>query len=183
MLQTERGAGATNRSDLTINRSALINTRSELAEKDATTLTEENSSEGQNDNCPYFRVPACISVNEFPESLSCGGMNILKKHQMGNVTDVVNHCSSSENGHLCKSKNMSKSNYVELHPRQIQSSDGKHTRLGDERRVHFKLSRKTFRNRVLAKYKENQNNGNTRNNDFFSTPESNTTSPYSCTRW
>ena len=183
MLQTEHGAGATNRSDLTVNPSALINTSSEFAgkEKETVSLRKYDSSEGQNDdNCPYFRVPVCISAIE---SLSCGGRNILKKHQMGNVTDVVNDCPSSVNGKFSKSISKSKGNYVELHPRQIQSSDGKHTRLGDERRVNFKLSRKTFRNRVLAKYKENQNNGNAKNHDFLSIPESCTTSPYSCTRW
>ena len=180
MLQTERGASATNRSDLTVNLSALTNTNSELTEKETIILKKNNSLKGQNDdNYHHFRVPVCIPDDE---SLSCGGRDVLKKHQMGNVTDVVvNDCSSSENGH--SSMSMSKSNYMELHPRQIQSSDGKHTRLGDERRVNFKLSRRTFRNRVLAKYKENQNNGNTENHDFFTTPESNTTSPYSCTRW
>ena len=179
MLQTERGAGATNRRDLTVNVNALTNTSSELTEKETKIFKKKNSSEGQNeDNYHHFRVPVCISANE---SLSCGGRDVFKKHQMGNITDDVNDCSSSEHGH--SSMSISKSNYVELHPRQIQSSDGKLTRLEDERRVNFKLSRRTFRNRVLAKYKENQNNGNTKNHDFYSTSESNTTSPYSCTRW
>ena len=120
------------------------------------------------DICSSFEPPVCMSSN---------GCLILERDCAGNVKDV-SEC-RSHNGHLNnKSVNINKIDYVELHPRQSQSSEGKHTL----QMVNFKLSRKTFRRRVLAKYEENRRNGDVPNQSYISPTKPNT-SPFACTHW
>lgn len=174
MIPPECGSGETEKSHLCVKLRALTNTGRVLAGEESFEK-DFSAKDKARENHPDHGLP----VRMFPkESLSV--RYVSEACNMGHTTDVSD-CRNG-NGHLHdNSITMSKTDCVGMHPRQSQSSEGKHCRLAEEGRVDFKLSRRTFRKRVLAKYEENLNNELLKSEYI---PSMNPlSSPFARTRW
>jgi hypothetical protein len=176
MIQAECGPGETERSHLCVKLRAMTNTERMPAGEESfqrDILTTDRTGENPSD--------LGLPVGKFPkESVSLGRV-ASEPRNMGHTTDVSEY--RNGNGHLHdNSINMSKTDCLVLHPRQSQSSEGKQRRLAEEGRVDFKLSRRTLRKRILAKYEENLYNENLLKRECIPSI-SPLSSPFACTRW
>lgn len=172
MVQAECRPGETEKSHLCVKLRALTNTERVLA-GDESFQKEFSSTDRIRENPSNFGLPLC----KFPEGSVSLGRVASEPYNIGHTTDV------SDCGHLHdNSVTMSKTDCLVLCPRQSQSSEGKQCRLAEEGRVDFKLSRRTFRKRVLAKYEENLYNENLLKRAYIPSM-SPLSSPFACTRW
>lgn len=175
MVQAECGPGETEKSHLCVKLRAMTNTERVLAGEESF-QKDISSKDRAGDNHPDFGLPVC----KFPEE-TVSGRVVSEPCNMGHTTDVRD-C-RNDNGHFHNNSiNMSKTDCVVMHPRQSQSSEGKHSRLAEEGRVDFKLSRRTFRKRVLAKYEENLYNENLSKREYIHSMNP-LSSPFACTHW
>lgn len=176
MIQAECGPCEAETSHLCVKLRALTNTERVLAGEESF-QKEFSSTDRTGENHSDFGLPVC----KLPKGSVSLGRVASEPYNILHTTDGSD-CRNG-GGHLHDNiVTMSKTDCLVLHPRQSQSSDGKHSRLAEEGRVDFKLSRRTFRRRVLAKYKEDLHNENLLKCEYI--PSMNPLStPFACTPW
>jgi hypothetical protein len=175
MLQAECGPGETEKSHLCAKLRSLTNTERVLAGEESFQKVSSKGRTGENPS--DFGLPVCKFLKG---SVSLGRV-ASEPYNIGHTTDVSD-CKNGGGHSHDNTVTMSKTDCLVLHPRQSQSSEGKQCRHAEEGRVDFKLSRRTFRKRVLAKYEENLYNENLLKREYIPSI-SHLSSPFACTRW